>query len=100
VLAGTSRSWFSSARAGAASALVFMMEVATCQGGAGSGLVLLKDLPLFPVSEAAPSDSTGGVCVGPLIAPHSKKDIEGLERVQRRAARWGGVWRTSLMGSG
>ena len=33
-------------------------------------------------------------------APHSKEDMEGLERVQRRAARWGGVWRTSLMGSG
>lgn len=32
-----------------------------CQRGLGSGLVLLKDLPLFPVSQAAPSVSTGGV---------------------------------------
>jgi len=39
-------------------------------------------------------------CCVQFWAPHSKEDMEGLERVQRRAARWGGVWRTSLMGSG
>ncbi|GAB0180975.1 hypothetical protein GRJ2_000562800 [Grus japonensis] len=33
-------------------------------------------------------------------APHSKKDIEMLERVQRRATEWGRVWSTSLMRSG
>lgn len=38
-----------------------LLEVAACQRGVGSGLVLLKGLPLFPVSQAAPSISTGGV---------------------------------------
>jgi len=33
-------------------------------------------------------------------ATHYKKDIKGLERVQRRAARLVRVWRTSLMRNG
>lgn len=40
---------------------MFLLEVPACRRGVGSGLVLLKDLPLLPVSQAAPSVSTGAV---------------------------------------
>jgi len=33
-------------------------------------------------------------------APHCRKDMEALERVQRMATSWGGVWSTGLMRSG
>ena len=33
-------------------------------------------------------------------APHYKKDIEALERIQRRAMKQQGVWSTGLMRSG
>jgi len=51
-------------------------------------------------SVPTPSCAVGSRYSAQLWAPRSKKDVEGLERVQSRAVRWGGGWRTSPMRSG